>query len=131
MTETNAEMDPAMMLFSPEAADDPHGPYQHLLEKCPVVRSEMGSLTGEPGASVLISDFENLAWALKHPEYISSEDAVQIGNERPLIPLQIDPPEHAKYRRLLRPGVSPQKKAVFGGDLCAPAHHGVGKVIQN
>ena len=91
--DANTELDPAMMLFSPTAADDPHGAYRHLLDKCPVTRSDMGSISGAPGASVLIAGFEDLAWALKHPEYISSEDAVAIGNDRPLIPLQIDPPE--------------------------------------
>ena len=30
-------------------------------------------------------------------------DSVEIGNERPLIPLQVDPPEHVKYRKLLDP----------------------------
>ena len=26
------EVDPGMLLFSPEAADDPHGPYRELLD---------------------------------------------------------------------------------------------------
>jgi cytochrome P450 len=34
-----------------------------------------------------------------------------IGNERPLIPLQIDPPHHNKYRVLLDPWLAPRKVA--------------------
>ncbi|MGI8796267.1 MAG: cytochrome P450 [Acidimicrobiia bacterium] len=111
------DTDPAMVLFSPDAADEPHKPYRHLLEQCPVARSDNGSISGAAGASVLISRFEDLNWALKHPEFISSEDAVAIGNDRPLIPLQIDPPEHAKYRRLLDPEFSPKKMAALEPDF--------------
>ena len=38
-------------------------------------------------------------------------DAVDLGNLRPLIPLQIDPPEHAKYRRILDPLFTPREMA--------------------
>ncbi|MGQ0805819.1 MAG: cytochrome P450 [Actinomycetota bacterium] len=116
-THIEPEVDPAMLLFSPEAADDPHRPYRELLGRCPVVRSEGGSVSGEPGGSVLVLGFEDLNWALKHPEYFSSEDAVQIGNDRPLIPLQIDPPDHAKYRRLLDPEFAPKKMAALEPDF--------------
>jgi cytochrome P450 len=102
-----------MELFSPETADAPQQAYQDLRAKCPVARSTMGI----NGASVLISSFEELNWALKHPEYFSSEDAVAIGNDRPLIPLQIDPPDHAKYRRLLDPEFSPKKMAALEPDF--------------
>ena len=50
-------------------------------------------------------------WAFKHPEVFSSQDVVKVGNEVPLIPLSVDPPDHAKYRRLLDPQFSPRKMA--------------------
>ena len=50
-------------------------------------------------------------WAFKHPEVFSSKDVVKVGNEVPLIPLSVDPPDHAKYRRLLDPQFSPKKMA--------------------
>jgi cytochrome P450 len=112
-THIEPETDPAMELFSPETADAPQQAYRDLRAKCPVARSTMGV----NGASVLISSFEELNWALKHPEYFSSEDAVAIGNDRPLIPLQIDPPDHAKYRRLLDPEFSPKKMAALEPDF--------------
>ena len=50
--------------------------------------------------------------ALRTPHtFSSSMDAVDLGNTRPLIPLQIDPPDHAKYRRLLDPLFSPKNIA--------------------
>ena len=49
----------------------------------------------------------------KHPEVFSSKDVVNIGNDVPLIPLSVDPPDHAKYRRLLDPQFSPKKMAAL------------------
>ena len=50
--------------------------------------------------------------ALRTPQTFASRmDAVDLGNARPLIPLQIDPPHHAQYRRLLDPLFSPKNIA--------------------
>jgi cytochrome P450 len=46
-------------------------------------------------------------------------DAVSIGQEQPLIPLQIDPPDHTPYRRLLNPEFTPRKIAAMEDDLRA------------
>jgi cytochrome P450 len=43
--------------------------------------------------------------------FSSGQDAAPLGNERPLIPLQIDPPDHLKYRKLLDPLFSPRAMA--------------------
>ena len=51
---------------------------------------------------------------LHHPEVFSSgPEAVQIGQIRPLIPLQIDPPEHKNYRKLLDPLFAPKRIALL------------------
>ena len=51
---------------------------------------------------------------LHHPEVFSSgPEAVQIGQIRPLIPLQIDPPEHRNYRKLLDPLFAPKRIALL------------------
>jgi cytochrome P450 len=55
---------------------------------------------GEP--NVWISTYDDALWALKHPEVFSSAaEAIDIGQEHDLIPLQQDPPLHTKYRRFL------------------------------
>src|SRR5688500_4117727 len=51
---------------------------------------------------------------LHHPEVFSSgPEAVQIGQIRPLIPLQIDPPEQKNYRKLLDPLFAPKRIALL------------------
>ncbi|ABW16150.1 cytochrome P450 superfamily protein [Parafrankia sp. EAN1pec] len=41
----------------------------------------------------------------------------QTGTERPLIPLQIDPPKHREYRRILDPLFSPQRMKEMEGPI--------------
>ena len=60
----------------------------------------------------MLSRLADIEMALKHTELFSSNmDAVDLGNIRPLIPLQIDPPDHAKYRRILDPLFTPREMA--------------------
>jgi cytochrome P450 len=59
---------------------------------------------------VVVSRYEDVIYTLKHPEVFSSApEAVNIGQEQKLIPLQVDPPDHAKYRRLLDPEFAPKR----------------------
>ncbi len=108
--------DPTLLLFDPSTANDPHATYQQLHNGCPVARVPDPS----GGHSVYLSRYEDVMWALRHPEVFSSApEAVDIGQEQPLIPLQIDPPDHAKYRRLLDPQFSPKKMALLEDDARA------------
>jgi cytochrome P450 len=94
-----AEIDPLELLFiEPGASDDPAPGYAKLREQCPVAR--VPGMMGEP--NVWISTYDDALWALKHPEVFSSRaEAIDIGQSHDLIPLQIDPPLHTKYRRFL------------------------------
>src|SRR5690242_21860401 len=38
---------------------------------------------------------------LRHHELFSSVGGLDLGNTRPLIPLNVDPPDHSKYRKIL------------------------------
>ncbi len=52
--------------------------------------------------------------ALRDPEsYSSGMDGAPLGNDRPLIPLQIDPPDQLKWRKLLDPLFTPKKMAAL------------------
>ena len=75
----------------------------------PSVRSRGRRACSASGVSV--TRYEDVLWAFKHPEVFSSKDVVKIGNDVPLIPLSVDPPDHAKYRRLLDPQFSPKQMA--------------------
>ncbi|SOX54756.1 cytochrome P450 [Mycobacterium ahvazicum] len=82
---------------------EPQPMYKVLRESNPVFRSEQ---------AVVLSRLADIEMALKHTELFSSNmDAVNLGNIRPLIPLQVDPPEHAKYRRVLDPLFTPREMA--------------------
>ena len=89
--------------FDPEIAAAPQASYRAMQEHMPVLRMD---------GLVMISRHEDVMHALRHPELFSSNmDAIDIGNIRPLIPLQIDPPDHVKFRRLLDPLFSPKEAA--------------------
>ena len=65
---------------------------------------------------MIVGRDEDVRHVLTHPEVFSSgEDAVAIGQVRPLIPLQIDPPQHKSYRKLLDPIFAPKQVAKLGG----------------
>ena len=61
------------------------------------------------GWGVLVTRSDDIATLLTNPVVFSSGMVTtQTGTERPLIPLQIDPPRHQEYRRVLDPLFSPQ-----------------------
>jgi len=95
--------DPGLQLFSPGVADDPRQVYEEI-RGCPVTRSTNPDL----GHSVILSRYEDVWWALRHPEVFTSENTMILG-EQPLIPLQVDPPRHTKYRRILNPVFVPRE----------------------
>ncbi|MGH9016782.1 MAG: cytochrome P450 [Acidimicrobiales bacterium] len=58
--------------------------------------------------------------ALRAPTVFSSSmEGAPLGVERPLIPLQIDPPEHRKYRKLLDPLFAPKQMALLEPRIAA------------
>lgn len=96
--------DVASSLFSPQVADDPHPTYRRLRTSCPVARTSMGEI-----AVAVVAGYEDVNWALRHPEYFTSAGGQLNLGEQPLIPLEFDPPEHTKYRRLLSPEFVPRE----------------------
>jgi cytochrome P450 len=92
-----------MGAFDEKSAANPQPGYKVLRDNAPVL---------SVGGGVLLSRKADIDEAFRHPEVFSSNaDALNIGNVRPLIPLQIDPPDHVRYRRLLDPLFAPKKMA--------------------
>jgi cytochrome P450 len=88
----------------------PQAIYDMLREHSPILRTELGG--------TMIARHEDVEFALRHADVFSSDmDAISIGNVRPLIPLQINPPEHVKYRRLLDPLFAPKQVALLENDV--------------
>ncbi len=74
---------------------------------------QAGSVMMIDGHALIASD-EAVRHVLQHPDVFSSGiDAVHIGQVRPLIPLQIDPPEHKNFRRILDPLFAPKQAALL------------------
>ncbi|OBK23229.1 cytochrome P450 [Mycobacterium asiaticum] len=98
MTEAEGFVDQAMVGLA-----EPQPMYKALRESAPVLRSPQ---------AVVLSRLSDIEMALKRTDLFSSNmDAVDLGNLRPLIPLQVDPPDHAKYRRILDPLFTPREMA--------------------
>jgi cytochrome P450 len=103
MTDLDAQ-NAAMTLFSREVADDPHPTYGQLRAQCPVARSDLGG-----NQVVLLSRYDDVLWALRHPEAFTSAGGNLNLGEQPLLPLEVDPPQHTAYRRLLNPRFVPRE----------------------
>ncbi|MBW2396415.1 MAG: cytochrome P450 [Deltaproteobacteria bacterium] len=89
--------------YDPAVAAHPQPVFRRLRDRCPVRKPI-------PGVAVCLSRYEDVLFALRHPEIFSAVmPAGLIGNVRPLIPLNVDPPEQTKYRKFLDPLFSNKK----------------------
>ncbi len=102
--EPDEEVDP-FAAMDPEMAAHPQPMFKMLRDDMPVMPVDTG---------VVVSRKVDVDEVLRHPEIFSSNfDAVNLMNVRPLIPLQIDPPEHKKFRKLLDPIFAPREVALL------------------
>lgn len=86
--------------MDPETSRHPQSMYGSLRDNAPVLRKD--------GVGVIVSRRADIDEVVRRPEVFSSGTAAaELGNIRPLIPLQVDPPDHRKYRRLFDPLFSP------------------------
>ena len=60
---------------------------------------------------------------LRHHELFSSIGGLDLGNIRPLIPLNVDPPEHSKYRKILDPLFAPKQMEAQEADITDRVNH--------
>jgi cytochrome P450 len=100
--------------MDPEMARNPQ-PVFKLMREEPVMSVDLPS-----GKGILLSRKAEIDEALRHPEVFSSNmDAVDLKNKRPMIPLQIDPPDQRKYRKLLDPIFAPRKMTAMDEEVSA------------
>jgi cytochrome P450 len=79
----------------------PQPRYLEVIKKGTLVRPMDGLALSFPRATT--------EYVLRHHELFSSRVEMSLGNVRPLIPLNVDPPLHAKYRKLLDPLFAPRR----------------------
>jgi cytochrome P450 len=79
----------------------PQANYKSLIEQGGFVRPMEGM--------ALSFDRAITEHVLRHHELFSSRVEMNLGNVRPLIPLNVDPPQHSKYRKFLDPLFAPKR----------------------
>lgn len=118
------------LLLSPEYARDPRPFFEHLRRGAPP-RDDIEAPGRKP--SVMVTRYEHVEETLRNPKLFSSrfgEGMGGLGNDRPLIPLQIDPPEHKKYRVLLDPYLAPRQVARLEADVTALVNQLIDRFID-
>ena len=120
-----------MQLFTdPEFASNPRPSYARLREG-PPCRDDL-EIPGH-NKTVVVTRYEDVEYVFRNPQLFSSEFGEGmggLGNDRPLIPLQIDPPEHKKYRVLLDPYFAPRQMARLEEDVAALANRLIDGFIE-
>jgi len=102
--------------MGPDMAANPQPVWKAIRDEMPIMPIE----DLPTGKGVLLSRKADIMEALRHPETFSSNmDAVDLCNKRPMIPLQIDPPDHKKFRKLLDPIFAPRKMAAMDDQVSA------------
>lgn len=113
-----------------EEGGDPFSQMDPEMARCPqpVYREMRAAMRVVPmEGSVALGGRAEVDEALRQPDIFSSNmSAVDLQNHRPLIPLQIDPPDHKKYRKILDPLFAPRKMA----DLEQPVVELVNQLID-
>ncbi len=123
MAETQSSTDDPFAAMDPEMAAHPQPTFKLLRDSTPVMPVD--------GVGVVLSRKAEVDVVLRHPEiYSSNVDAVDLKNVRPLIPLQIDPPEHKKFRKLLDPIFAPREVALLEESLTTAVNELIDRFID-
>jgi cytochrome P450 len=89
--------------------------YAQMRAKCPVAHSDMH------GGFWTLSSYEAVHYAMQHYELFATAPSVNIpaglGQRRPLLPMEVDPPIQSRYRALLLPVFSPTRMKNIEGRI--------------
>jgi cytochrome P450 len=120
-----AAADPGPVGAASEALTrDPRPFYRMLRDTSPVLRIN--------DSTVVVSTWPLVDEVLHSPSlFRTSQDANDFKNERPLVPLQINPPEHAKFRKILDPLFSAKKIKSREGSIIAVANRLIDHFIDS
>ena len=69
--------------------------------------------------TVTVTSRERVDEALRQWNVFSSENLIDLGNVRPMLPISVDPPRHLKYRKLLDPLFAPKRMDAIESDVAA------------
>ena len=97
--------------FDPEFISDPYPIYEELRDQCPVAHSD------RYGGMTWLTKASDVSAAANDTEVFSSRRTIisEISTDRRgliLPPINIDPPDHTDYRRLLLPFSLPRRRLI-------------------
>ena len=109
---------PDAFAMDPETSRHPQEMYRMLRAASPVLSID--------GFGHVLTTREAAQECFRQPQLFSSaataDGTLRMGTERPLIPLQIDPPDHVKYRKILDPLFAPRRVAELEQPVGALVH---------
>jgi len=112
-----------LSMMDEENAANPQPMFKVLRDTMPVIAVD--------GMGVVVTCKADADEVFRHPEVFSSNaDAVDLKNLRPLIPLQIDPPDHKKYRKLLDPIFAPRQMALIEESVARTVNELIDRFIE-
>lgn len=80
--------------------------------------------------SVLVNTRVLVDETLKNPARFSSADLIEQGNRLPLIPLNTDPPDHLRYRKVLDPLFAPRRVDSLEADITSRINHFIDSFVD-
>ncbi|HET6874972.1 MAG TPA: cytochrome P450 [Acidimicrobiales bacterium] len=120
------------MMISPDYATDPRPFFEALRDHGGASRDDIRIPGRKP--SIIVSRYEDVQSTLRNAKTFSSrfgDGLGGLGNDRPMIPLQIDPPEHKKYRKLLDPFLEPRKMARLEEEVVGLVNELIDRFIES
>ena len=112
-------------LLSPEFTKCPHPYYQQMRETNPVLRTP--SMYGDDVSMVWVAKHDDIDSVLHNPELFSSKFN---RGETPLVPINYDPPEHLRYRRILDPIFGPKEMKKLESEITRRANELIDSFIS-
>ncbi|AMO70586.1 cytochrome P450 [Sphingorhabdus sp. M41] len=120
----------AGIIYGPEFLADPYKFFPAMHEKFPPIFYDVGPF----GNAWVMTKHEDALFALRHAEYFSTEDATPFPRDPEdyfnFIPIEIDPPDHRKYRNIVDPLVSPKGVLELEDSIRALANELIDDVID-
>jgi cytochrome P450 len=123
------ELDLSSMMTDRELANNPWPVYAGLRDFAPAVAAPFSR--SRSGKVVVLSRYEDVRKALNAPELFEANGANEMGQQRPCIPLDVDPPIHAKYRKLLDPLFSPRAVRAMADETRSVARELLANIVHD
>jgi cytochrome P450 len=105
-TAESPELQTDFDIHDPAGVETIFDQYAELRSRCPVAHST------KYGGHWVMTRYDDISEAMRNPEVFSSQCVnipPTIGQDGPMIPLEIDPPDHTTYRQIMTPLFSPTR----------------------